>query len=137
MLKKLLIALVVVGGPLAVHAGLPWEVSEEFSQRLIARGALERRVNGQDFLVSIDLLSHDVQSEAVNITVCVRVQDKEGNLVSDETLKMSHRLPATHHLIDYTQVGWGSTEYTHTPLCVAHARLARDLDNHIVETLSV
>ncbi len=130
MLKKLFIAFVIASAPLA--AALPWEVSDELTERLVGRGA----VNGEDYLVSIDVLSHDVQKDAVHVAVAVRVQDKEGNVVSDEILQMSHRLPVTHHLIDYAEWGWGTAEYKHTPLGVAHARLARDLDTHIRQSLS-
>ena len=117
--------------PLA--ADLPWEVSEELTERLIGRDA----VNCQDYLVSIDVLSHDVQRDAVHVSIAVRVQDKEGAVVSDEILTMSHRLPVTNHLIDYHQWGWGTAEYKHTPLGVAHARLASDLHAHLQQTLSV
>lgn len=118
-----------MAAPLA--AAVPWEVSDELTERLVGRGA----VNGQDYLVSIDVLSHDVQQDAVHVSVAVRVQDKEGNVVSDEILTMSHRLPVTNHLIDYSEWGWGTAEYKHTPLGVAHARLARDLDAHLQQKL--
>jgi hypothetical protein len=128
--KGFLISLALGATPLYGAVSLPWDVSSELTERVHFRAP-----TGQQ--VTFDLLSYDVEEEALLVRVNVQVRDVSGALISDEIVEMAHWLPRTHYLVDYDAWGWGTAEYAHTPLCVAHARFARQLENHLEQAVNI
>ncbi len=137
----------VVPMTITVKPAVAWEVDNEMMSAISTHLGTSKYVEcgftevpkEQDFVVSMELVDHEVGEDALKTGINVQVVDMRGDLpqvISDETITSEHHIPKANHLIDYTQVKWGSTEYVHTPVCVAHARVARDVSSHVEQTIN-
>lgn len=109
---------------------------------------MKREFESKEFAVFIELVQHEAVpvsqekknlppqevSTNLNMSVRMRVIDLRGptpQIVLQEMVKESYFVPKTLMPTDYSQVVWGSDDYTKSPMSIAHAQLVQEVSSRI------
>jgi hypothetical protein len=106
-----------------------------------------------DFVVFLELVDHqetpilgqrkssprDCAAE-LNMTMRVRVLDireAEPKIVLQELIHDSHHIPKQFTRFNFTQVAWGETTYSISPLGLAHAQFSKEIANRVTDYILI
>jgi hypothetical protein len=107
---------------------------------------IRREFSGQEFVVFLELVEHEVvpvklrkealpqeSSSNLNIGLRLRVVDirSQPKIVLQEIIREGYFIPKTLIPTDYSVVTWGSSEYSKTPMGLAHAQIIREVVTRI------
>jgi len=109
---------------------------------------MKKEFSSQEFAVFLELVEHDnvpatkgkknfnpyEVSTNLEMAVRIRVVDLRGShpkIVLQEMVRDSYFIPKTILLTDYSNTGWGTSEYRKTPMGIAHSQLAQEIANRI------
>lgn len=112
---------------------------------------VKREFSEQEFAVFLELVEHEAVpanmsrkqaanlspnevSTNLNMSLRLRVLDLRGSeprIVLQEMVRDSYFIPKSQLRPNYTVSGWGTSEYTSTPIGIAHAQLVQEVASRL------
>ena len=112
-------------------------------------GWVKKVFSEDDFVVFLELIDHEEATitgqrksslrdcpAELNMTMRLRVIDNraaEPQIILQELLHDSHHIPKQFTRFNFTQVAWGETSYSISPLGLAHAQFSKEIATRINE----
>jgi len=110
---------------------------------------VKKNFSEDEFVIFLELVDHEEVAitgqrkssprdcpAALNMTMRIRVidnRDAQPKIILQELIHDSHHIPKQFTRFNFTQVAWGETSYSISPLGLAHAQLSKEIAKRVSE----